>query len=245
MLRKFLRKFLRFLESTRRSSSGILMTFWENWKKILKKFKRYWAENFKLLQEIYGNIIGKKWIWNWRSHTQSNLTAKCWFWEKWEKAVLWKKIKIFKISLGEKKGLTFTHLIIFSFLKNTNALLLQCIKKIHLGHFAGMKNTFLIFLYAFISFTFQGWIRYRSFCSGRTPGALVKTITYSKFRIILFIPVCNLTLHLTFLPYLTICRTLPYRMSYLTLPYVLPYFTVSYLTIPYVLPHLTLPYILP
>ncbi len=41
------------------------------------------------------------------------------------------------------------------------------------------------FLYAFISFTFQGWIRYRSFCSGRTLGALVKTVKYSKFRIIL------------------------------------------------------------
>ncbi len=41
------------------------------------------------------------------------------------------------------------------------------------------------YLYAFISFTFQGWIRYRSGCSGRTPGALVKTIKYSKFRIIL------------------------------------------------------------
>ncbi len=26
------------------------------------------------------------------------------------------------------------------------------------------------FLYAFISFIFQGWIRYLSFCSGRTPG---------------------------------------------------------------------------
>ncbi len=43
----------------------------------------------------------------------------------------------------------------------------------------------LKFLYAFISFTFQDWIRYQSFCSGRTPGALVKTIKYSKFWIIL------------------------------------------------------------
>ncbi len=33
-----------------------------------------------------------------------------------------------------------------------------------------------VFLYAFISFTFQVWIRYRSFCSGRTLGALVKTM---------------------------------------------------------------------
>ncbi len=65
------------------------------------------------------------------------------------------------------------------------------------------------FLYTFISFTFQGWIRYRPFCCGRTPGALVKTIKYLKFRIILIIPVYNLTLHLT----------LPYFLPYLTLPY--------------------------
>ncbi len=43
------------------------------------------------------------------------------------------------------------------------------------------------FLYAFIWFTFQGWIQYRSFCSGRTLGVLVKTIKYSKFWIILLI----------------------------------------------------------
>ncbi len=69
-------------------------------------------------------------------------------------------------------------------------------------------------LYAFISFTFQGLIRYRSFWSGRTQEALVKTIKYSKFWIILVIPV------------------------YVTLPYFL-----SYLTIPYLLPHLTSPYV--
>ncbi len=120
------------------------------------------------------------------------------------------------------------------------------------------ENTFLfLFLYTFISFTFQGWIRYRSFCSGRTPGALVKTIKYLKFRIILVIPICNLTLHLTlpyFLLYLSIRPTLPYRMSYLTftLPYVLPYHTlpylICYLTLPYesyLLPYLTLRLALP
>ncbi len=32
---------------------------------------------------------------------------------------------------------------------------------------------------------FKVLIRYRSFCSGRTQGALVKIIKYSKFRIIL------------------------------------------------------------
>ncbi len=66
---------------------------------------------------------------NWRSHLQSDLNAKCWFWEKWEKSVLWNKSKIFKICLGESKGSTFTHLIIFLFLKNTNAVLLQCLTK--------------------------------------------------------------------------------------------------------------------
>ncbi len=101
----------------------------------------------------------------------------------------------------------------------------------------------LAFLYALISFTFQGWILYRSFCSGRTPEALVKTIKYLKFKIILVIPVCNLTLPLT-LPYHMSCLTLPYLTSYLTLPYVLPYLTISYvLTWPYVLPYLTLPYL--
>ncbi len=83
---------------------------------------------------LYG--ISLKFPWNflkishtfniWRSHLQSDLTAKCWFWEK---SVLWKKSKIFKICLEESKGSTFTHLIIFSFLKNTNAVLLQCLTK--------------------------------------------------------------------------------------------------------------------
>ncbi len=63
--------------------------------------------------------------------------------------------------------------------------------------FSWLFPRFPWFLYAFISFTFQGWIRYRSFCSGRTRGALVKTIKYSKLQIILVIPVCNLTLRLT------------------------------------------------
>ncbi len=112
-----------------------------------------------------------------------------------------------------------------------------------------------LFLYAFISFTFQGWIRYWSFCSGRTPGTLVKTIIYSKFRIILVIPVCNLTLHrwrLTLpyltLPYLTLCLTLSYILPYLR-SYLTPYFTLPYRlpTLPYILPylslHVTLPYL--
>ncbi len=81
------------------------------------------------------------------------------------------------------------------------------------------------FLYTFISITFQGWIQYRSFCSGRTMGALVKTIKYSSM--------CNLTLPLTLL----------YSLLYL-LPYLTSYFT-SYLTLPYILPYLTLPYIIP
>ncbi len=114
-------------------------------------------------------------------------------------------------------------------------------------------------LYAFISLTFQGWIWYRSFCSGRTPEALVKTIKYSNFRIILVIPVRNLTLHLTlpYLPYLTIpcrvsyltlCLTLPYHTLRLTLPYLRSYLTL-HLTLTYILPYLTLcltlPYFLP
>ncbi len=49
-------------------------------------------------------------------------------------AVLWKKSKIFKICLGESKRSTFTHLIIFSFLKNTNAVLLQCVTKKKTGY---------------------------------------------------------------------------------------------------------------
>ncbi len=124
------------------------------------------------------------------------------------------------------------------------------------------------FLYAFISFTFQGWIRYQSFCSGRTPGMLVKTMKYLKFQIILVIPVCKLTLLLTLpsftlpyltLPYLTLhyltsyhtlldltltlpCLTLPYILPYLTIPYVLPYLTLWTLplTLLYVLPYRTL-----
>ncbi len=106
----------------------------------------------------------------------------------------------------------------------------------------------VVFLYAFISFTFQGWIQYRSFCTGRTPGALVKTIKYSKFWNILVISVCNLTLPLT------LHLTLPYHTSYLTLHYLtLPYHTLSepyimsyimsYLTLPYLTLHFTLPYL--
>ncbi len=48
---------------------------------------------------------------------------------------------------------------------------------------------------------------------------------YLKFRIILVIPGCNLTLPLplpSFLPYLFIRLTLPY----LTLPYILPYLAI-------------------
>ncbi len=65
----------------------------------------------------------------------------------------------------------------------------------------------------------------------------MKTIKYSKFRIILVIPVCNLTLPLTlpsFLPYLTL------PTSYLTLHYILPYLILPYHTTPYVLP--SIPY---
>ncbi len=46
------------MESTY-SSCGIFMKFWKNCKKILKKFKRNWEENFKWFQENFGNIIGK------------------------------------------------------------------------------------------------------------------------------------------------------------------------------------------
>ncbi len=129
------------------------------------------------------------------------------------------------------------------------------------------------FLYAFISFTFQGWIRYGSFYSGRTPGALVKIIEYSKFLIILGSAsknyqifeilnqsryfsmlryfTSNLTLRLTLptLPYPTLCLTLlltlPYFvLPYLTLRFILPY-RRSYLTsyLPYALPYLT-PYLI-
>ncbi len=126
------------------------------------------------------------------------------------------------------------------------------------------------FLYAFISFTFQGWIRYQSFCSGRTPGVLVKTIKYLKFQIILVILVCNLTLPLilpSLLLYLALPHiTLPYLMSYHTLLYLtltlpsltlftsyltLPYHTIPYhtitlcLTLPYTLSYLTLHFTLP
>ncbi len=93
----------------------------------------------------------------------------------------------------------------------------------------------------------------------KTSGALVKTIKYSKFRIILFISVCNFTLPLTIpyhtsylaltLPYITLRHTLHYLTSYLTLPYILPYITV-HLTLPYhtlclTIPYFTLPYVLP
>ncbi len=91
-----------------------------------------------------------------------------------------------------------------------------------------------------ISFTFQSWILYPSFCSGRMPGALVKTSKYSKFRIILGIPVRNFTLPLT-LPYF-IRSTLPYLTFYLTLCLTLPYLTLPYLTLPYLTSYLALPY---
>ncbi len=108
-----------------------------------------------------------------------------------------------------------------------------------------MRKKIVNFLYAFISFTFQGWIRYPLFFSGRTLGALVKTIKCSKFWIIV-IPVCNLTLPLTLpyfllylFPYLIIHLILPY----LTIPYVLPYLTISYLnpTLSYLILRATLP----
>ncbi len=66
-LYKFLTKFLRSLESTRRSSWGILMKLEEYCKKILKKFEKNWEENFKWFQENYGNIMTtiKVGIQNW------------------------------------------------------------------------------------------------------------------------------------------------------------------------------------
>ncbi len=97
------------------------------------------------------------------------------------------------------------------------------------------KLTFFSFLYAFISFTFQGWIRYQSFCSGRTLGALMKTMKYLKFRIILVITVCNLTLPLTLphiLPYISLHLTSHYCTSCLTLPYHTLCLTLLYYNLP-------------
>ncbi len=44
------------------------MKFWENYKKILNKFKKNWEENFKWFQENFENIIVKievirNWCW--------------------------------------------------------------------------------------------------------------------------------------------------------------------------------------
>ncbi len=61
ILHKFLRKFSRFLKSTRRSSWDILMKFRENCETILKKFKKNWEENVKWFQKNYGVIIVKNW----------------------------------------------------------------------------------------------------------------------------------------------------------------------------------------
>ncbi len=58
-------------------------------------------------------------------------------------------------------------------------------------YFSIFKLSILDCLYAFISFTFQGCIRYRLFCCGRTLVAPVKTIQYSKFQIILGSPSKN------------------------------------------------------
>ncbi len=63
-LREILHKFLRFLESTRRSSWSTLMTFWENCKKILKKFKRNRGENFKDAMKIIETLLGETEIGN-------------------------------------------------------------------------------------------------------------------------------------------------------------------------------------
>ncbi len=64
-MHKLLRKFLRFLELNCRSSRGILMKFWGKCKKILKKFRRNWEENFKWFQANYGNIINIEVIRIW------------------------------------------------------------------------------------------------------------------------------------------------------------------------------------
>ncbi len=48
------------------------MKFWENWKKILKKFKRNWEENLNWFLEKNGNIIGKN-----RSNSKLMLTTLC------------------------------------------------------------------------------------------------------------------------------------------------------------------------
>ncbi len=138
-------------------------------------------------------------------------------------------------------------------------LLLQVCFCFIIGHpllniFGPVSTQVCLFLYTFISFTFQGRNRYRSFCSGRTLGALVKTIKYSKLRsFILVILVCNLTLHLTlpyFLPYLTIPYVLPHLtlscvLFYLTLPYLMSYLTLQYLTLSYPTLSRTLQYVLP
>ncbi len=58
---------MRFLEWTSRSSRSILIKFWENFEKILKKFKKNWEENFECFQESYmKTLLGKiEEIRNW------------------------------------------------------------------------------------------------------------------------------------------------------------------------------------
>ncbi len=122
------------------------------------------------------------------------------------------------------------------------------------GHFLKIsEKLFVGFIDIFISFYFIHFSRLNSISIilfWENTRSASKNYKYSKFRIILIIPVCNLTLHLTlpyFLPSLTIHLTLPYilpyRMSYLTLPYLMSYLTVCYLTLPYLMSYLTLQYI--
>ncbi len=131
------------------------------------KYNKYYFNFLIWREKFYGHInldVYRIWWYDdlrdatpvtsinkWRSHLQSDLNAKCWFWEKWEKSVLWKKSKIFKICLGESEGSTFTHLIIFSFLKNMNAVSLQCVTKkiLHLDLFRHEKHVSKFFLMKF------------------------------------------------------------------------------------------------
>ncbi len=111
-------------------------------------------------------------------------------------------------------------------------------------HFSRLNSISIILFWENTGSASKNYQNFESFS-----GALVKTIQYSKFRIIPVIPVCNLTLHLT-LPYHKSYLTIPYVLPHLTLPYVLPYLTLPYLTIPYLImsyltPYLTIPYILP
>ncbi len=79
----------------------------------------------------------------------------------------------------------------------------------------------LLLLHFFICFYFTHFSRLNSISIilfWENTGSAGETSKYSKFRIILFVSVCNLTLPLT-LPYLTSYLTLPYITIHLALPY--------------------------